>query len=356
MKIKNIFAQKILSSLGSETIEATIEFESGLKTSASVPAGISAGKYEIAKVSAENALVEIGKIALICKGKNWTQDTLDGEIKKHGYGGNATLAVSAAFWKLSNRVTAKPNYFPKLMLLLFEGGKHGSPNLTMQEFMVVEDSVADAVGSYKKIKKYLEENGIETTVGAEGGFSPLSFNNLKALEVIKTVLPNKKIALDVADSFKDGEQISFAEIITHFNILSIEDPYTDEDWDKWISFTKKYGRNILVIGDDLTTTNPERIKKAVKLSAMNAVVLKPNQIGTMTQAEVAAKEAQDSGLKIVVSHRGEETNDTWIVDFAINIKADYVKFGGINRGERIAKYNRLLEISQYDQTSITHSS
>lgn len=344
MKINNIFAKKILSSLGNETVEATIEFEGGLRISASVPAGISAGKYEIAKVPAETALKQIETIASICKGKNWIQETLDDELKKHGFGGNAVLAVSAAFWKVSNQINVKPNHFPKLMLLLFEGGKHGNPSLTIQEFMVIEDSIIEAVADYKKIKKYLEEKNIETTVGAEGGFSPISLNNFKALDIIKTVLPNKKIALDVADSFKDGEEISFAEIITQFTLESIEDPYTDEDWDKWIGFTKRYGRNILVIGDDLTTTNPERIKKAIDLGAINAVVIKPNQIGTITSALKAVETARKSGLKIVVSHRGEETNDTWLVDFAINIKADYVKFGGINRGERIAKYNRLLEI------------
>lgn len=349
MKINNIFAKKILSSLGSETIEATIEFENGITSVASVPAGISAGKYEISKVPVDEALKQIQKIALICRGKNWTQETLDDEIIKHGFGGNTTLAVSAAFWKLSDKFNIKPDRFPKLMLLLFEGGKHGNQNLTIQEFMVIEDSIADAITDYKKVKKYLEENGIETTVGAEGGFSPLSFNNFKALETIKTVLPNKKIALDVADCFKDGEQISFDEIIRQFAIASIEDPYTDEEWDKWVSFNKKFGRNILVIGDDLTTTNASRIKKAVELGAMNAVVIKPNQIGTMTQAIKAAQEAQSSGLKIVVSHRGEETNDTWIADFALNISADYVKFGGINRGERIAKYNRLLELASQGQ-------
>lgn len=344
MKIKHISAQKILSSLGGETVEATIEFEGGLKTSASVPAGISAGKYEIVKVPAETALKQIEAMDSICIGKNWTQETLDRELQKNGFGGNAILAVSAAFWRSSNQVNVKPNHFPKLMLLLFEGGKHGNPSLTIQEFMVIEDSITQAIADYKKIKKYLQEKNIETTVGAEGGFSPLSLNNFKALNVLKTVLPHKKIALDIADSFKDGEEISFAEIIKQFSIESIEDPYTDEDWDKWISFTKKYGKNILVIGDDLTTTNPERIKRAVELDAINAVVIKPNQIGTMTQALEATKKAQEFGLKIVVSHRGEETNDTWLVDFAIKIKADYVKFGGINRGERIAKYNRLLEI------------
>lgn len=345
MKINNIFARKILSSLGSETVEATIEFADGIKTVASVPAGISAGKYEVTKVTADEALKQIAKIALICKGKNWTQETLDNEIIKHGFGGNATIAVSAAFWKLSDKITAKPANFPKLMLLLFEGGKHGNPNLSIQEFMVIEDSITDAIVDYKKIKEYLEENGIETTVGAEGGFSPLSFNNFKALETIKTVLPNRKIALDVANCFKEEEQISFDQITRQFQVASIEDPYTDEEWDKWIGFNKKFGKNILVIGDDLTTTNTSRIKKAVELNAINAVVIKPNQIGTMTQALRAVREAQKSNLKIVVSHRGEETNDTWIADFAVIIGADYVKFGGINRGERIAKYNRLLELA-----------
>lgn len=346
MKINNISAKKILSSLGSETVEATIEFESGLKTSASVPAGISAGKYEVAKVSSDEALRQIKEIASICEGENWTQEKLDDEINRRGLGGNSTLAVSAAFWKLSDTADRKSKYFPKLMLLLFEGGKHGSPDITIQEFMVIEDSITSAVIDYQKMKRYLEENRLETTVGAEGGFSPLSFDNLKVLETIKNLLPDKKIALDVADSFKSDEKINFDSLIYNFNISVIEDPFNDEDWQSWVNFTKEYGKNILVVGDDLTTTNPYRIKKAIDLGAINAVVIKPNQIGTITQALKAAKIAKEAGLKIVVSHRGEETNDTWIVDFAIAVEADYVKFGGINRGERIAKYNRLLEMSQ----------
>ena len=125
-------------------------------------------------------------------------------------------------------------------------------------------------------------------------------------------------------------------------ITTVEDPFDDESWDKFtqLSAQNKY----LVIGDDLTTTNPERIKKALELKAINGVVIKPNQIGTISQAKEAVKIARDGGLKIIVSHRGEETDDVWIVDFALAVEANYVKFGGMNRGERIAKYNRLIEL------------
>ena len=312
--------------MGDETIEATINDT----FTASVPAGISAGKYEIKKVTADEAISQISQIGQICTDNDWEQETLDKEISSHGFGGNATLAVSAAFFKIN-----KINFFkfPQLMLLLFEGGEHGNKNITMQEFTIIEDSVSQASKDFAKLKYHLKQNNIESTVGAEGGFSPESFDNERCLETIKTVFPEKKIAIDMAGSFHESQVPG--------NIFSVEDPYSDEDWSNWTNLTNlnKY----LVIADDLTTTNPERIKKAIELKACDGVVIKPNQIGTITEAKKAAELAQKNNLKVIVSHRGEETNDTWIVDFALAVNADFVKFGGLDRGERIAKYNRLLE-------------
>ncbi|MDO8515065.1 MAG: hypothetical protein Q7S14_01070 [bacterium] len=327
MIIKTISARKILASLGDETVEATIN---GV-FSASVPAGISAGKYEIKKVSADEAIEEIRQIYEICRDKDWTQESLDKEISSHGFGGNSTLAISAAFFK-----TKKINFIklPKLMLLLFEGGEHGNKNITMQEFMIIEDSINQASEDFAKLKYYLKQNNIESTVGAEGGFSPLNFNNDKCIETIRNLFPDKKIAIDMADSFGNATVPD--------KVFSVEDPYNDEDWSSWTKLNNlnKY----LVIGDDLTVTNPERIKKAIELKAVGGVVIKPNQIGTIFQAKEAAKLCKENNLKIIVSHRGQETNDYWIADFALDVGADFVKFGGMDRGERIAKYNRLLEI------------
>jgi enolase len=333
MVIQKISARKILASLGEYTIEAGIEFSDGTLSIASVPAGISAGKYEIAKVPGETAILEIAKINQICKDKDWTQESLDAQISSHGFGGNSTLAVSAAFYK-SITQNLKPITFPKLMLLIFEGGEHGNKNITMQEFMVIENSVNDASESFSRIMHYLKQNQIETTVGAEGGFSPLNFNNEKCLEMLRRVFPNKQIAVDMADTF---HQSPIPE-----NVFSVEDPYDDESWEKWQELVAR--GSSLVVGDDLTTTNPERIKKAIELKAITGVVIKPNQIGTISKAKEAVRVAKEGGLKIIVSHRGQETDDTWIVDFALDVAADFVKFGGLDRGERIAKYNRLLEL------------
>lgn len=333
MIIRNISSKKILASLGDETVEATIEFEDGKIFSASVPAGISAGKYEIKKSPVDRAMGEIGEMGEMCKNKDWTQETLDAEISAHDFGGNSTLAVSAAFYK-TNLYPLTPNSFPKLMLLLFEGGEHGNKNITIQEFMVVEDSLVQAIKDFRTMREYLEDNLIERTVGAEGGFSPLKFTNSEVLETIKKVLPERKISVDMAECFGESQIPE--------GVFSVEDPFDDESWEKFSELNSQ--NKMLVIGDDLTTTNPKRIQKAIDLKAVGGIVIKPNQIGTITAAKEAAKLAHDNNLKVVVSHRGQETDDTWIVDFALDVKADFVKFGGMDRGERIAKYNRLLEL------------
>ncbi|MBI3888079.1 hypothetical protein HY310_03365 [Candidatus Microgenomates bacterium] len=151
---------------------------------------------------------------------------------------------------------------------------------------------------------------------------------------MRILLPGRSIGVDMAECF--GES-NIPE-----GVVTVEDPFNDESWDKFTLLTAQ--NKYLVIGDDLTTTNPKRIKKAIEQKAINGVVIKPNQIGTISQAIEAVKVARDGGLKIVVSHRGEETDDVWIVDFALEVEADYVKFGGMDRGERVAKYNRLIEL------------
>ena len=342
MIIKQITARKIIASMGDYTVEATIEFADGSKSVASVPAGISAGKYEIKKAETDEAIGQIGLMGDICRDREWTQESLDEEIAKHDFGGNATLAVSAAFFKACPKPAAK--LCPKLMLLLFEGGEHGNKNLTIQEFMVVEDSLEQAMRDFKTLKEYLTEEGIEGTVGAEGGFSPLKFSNFDALDTIKKVFPERKIALDVAGTFTKEEFLDYSKLTHSYSLASIEDPYDDEDWPHWTNLTNLLWPTVLVVGDDLVTTNPERIQKAVEVKACNAVVIKPNQIGTISQAIKAVELARNNGFKIIVSHRGQETDDYWIADFALSVGADYVKFGGMDRGERVAKYNRLLEL------------
>lgn len=328
MQIKSVTGKKILASLGNETIEATIKFGDGSGTTASVPAGISAGKFEIKKSTPDQATSEVAKMSAFLSGKDWTQETLDREICQYGFGGNSTLAVSAAFYKSQKKLVGM---FPKLLLLVFEGAKHGNPNITIQEFLIIEETIHQAEEDFRKVRQSVDEK----TVGAEGGFSPRDFDNEKVLTFLRQTFPDKKIAVDMAGSFNDSSIPG--------GVFSVEDPFDDESWTKWQQLLKDR-EDLQIIGDDLTTTNPERIQKAIQLKAINAVVIKPNQIGTISAAKEAADVARAGGLKIVVSHRGEETDDTWIVDFALDVGADYVKFGGMDRGERIAKYNRLREL------------
>lgn len=348
MIIKSVTANRITSSQGDETVEAVIEFTDGTKSSASVPAGISAGKYEVKKVPVVDALTEIGKINDLVKDKDWTASSLDNLLANKEFGGNSTLAVSAAFWRVQAEVKqkmAEPNKrFPKLMLLVFEGGRHGSPNISMQEFMAIEDSYVQAAKDFRTVREYLEANNIDKSIGSEGAFSPSSYNNVAVLEAIKKALPQAKVALDVAAAFNAGEFIDYSSLTYYYNLVSIEDPYSEEDWDMWSALLNLLGKDFQIVGDDLTASNPERIKMAARKKAINAVVIKPNQIGTISGALQAVKTARENNFKVVVSHRGEETNDNWIVDFALFVEADFVKFGGLERQERAAKYNRLMEL------------
>ncbi len=335
MLIKSVTGQKIIASQGDETIQATLEFDGYPAVSASVPAGISAGKYEVAKVTPDEAISQIGQIDQICSGKDWTQKSLDTEISSHNFGGNTTLAVSAAFYKATFKFQISNFKFPRLMLLLFEGGLHGNSGIAAQEFLLIEETIAQAKTDYAKLKQHLADSHVETLVGAEGGFSPAGFDNTTVLALVKQLFPSQPLAVDVAGSFNQ-ENLDLA------GLFAVEDPYDDESWDKFAQLTAS--GQLLVIGDDLTVTNPERIKKALELKAVGGVVVKPNQIGTISQAKEAVKIAKDGGLKVVVSHRGDDTDDTWIADFAVDVAADFVKFGGMERGERIAKYNRLTEL------------
>lgn len=345
MKIKKISAAKTLASLGNETIKVKIELENGMSEEAIVSSGISAGKYEVKNVTADEAIVHVNRIKEILISQDWQQETLDKRLSELGLGGNTTLAISASFWKANERIRIPSKLkFPNLMLLLFEGGKHGNPNIFMQEFMIIEKTLSAAISDFKRLRSYLENNNLASTVGVEGGFSPTGFNDIMALDTIKKVFPEKEIALDVAASFKKERVINLELVVRNYRIKSLEDPFTDEDWEDWSSFCAKQGKKLMIVGDDLTATNQERLQRAIDLRAINAVIIKPNQNGTITGAFKVVSMARNNGFKIIVSHRGEETIDDWIVDFALKVEADFVKFGGIERGERIAKYNRLSEL------------
>lgn len=345
VKITKLTATRNLSSLGNETLKVFIQINDQLETSVVVPAGISAGKYEAKVVGANEAINQVRNMANELVEQDFDQESLDKKLLMSEVAGNTSIAISACFWKAVNIAGAKCSYgkFPKLLLLLFEGAKHGNTNLTIQEFMVVEDSLETAISDFKKMREYLVSSGIESTVGAEGGFSPINFTNLLILELMQSVFPEKHFALDAAGSFREKE-VDWGKFILDYKLSYLEDPYSDEDWEKWQKLVADFGDKLLIVGDDLTTTNPLRVHRAIEQSAINAVIIKPNQNGTISGTLEAIRQAREGKLKIIVSHRGEETDDDWIVDFALCVGADYVKFGGMDRGERVAKYNRLLEL------------
>ncbi len=343
MKIKNIKAKKILNSSGNWTVECRLTSQNNQTVSASVPAGISTGKDEKATSPILKALDEINnQIFPKVKNLDLNQEELDQILAANQWGSNATLAVSAAYFKLKETTVETK---PQMMMLVFEGGEHGNPNIKIQEFMIVTENLVNGIDFYKKTQQYLKENNHLDTVGSEGGMSPKGLNDNDLLEIL-TELEAKKIALDVAANVNPFTVEEMLTIIKTYPIFSLEDPFPEDNHQQWQTFfnqTQELGTNTLIIGDDITVTDPDKIKfGADKL--FNGVVIKPNQQGTITKAVEALKVSKKLGLKTIVSHRGQETNDAWIADFALRYQADFIKFGAPNRGERIAKYNRILEL------------
>lgn len=361
--VKSILSRKILDSRSEWTVETTLDVD-GAVAVASVPGGTSVGSFEAKNLPVQEALQKIKDITPKIVGKTFNSQEafdkylleLDGTADKKNLGANTTLSISHTFARASALIKNVPLYKyiadcygvplsmakPKIMMLIFEGGKHGSNNISIQEFMVVVDSVEAGDSVYDLARKTLLSKNLEVEVGLEGAFSPVGFSNDDILKLLAS-LGGYPLALDIAAT-SVNTNLDFGKIIEKYNILSIEDPFGEEEWNKWISFTKNYGESVLVVGDDLVVTNPDRISKAIKLQACNAVVIKPNQIGTLTETLRAVRLAKDNDLKVVVSHRSGETNDAFIADLAVGVGADFVKFGSPSRGERVAKYNRLLEI------------
>ncbi len=238
MKIEKIHASTALASLGDETVRVEMTLENGLTSIALVPAGLSAGKYESPRVPAREAVKQITENTAQFLNQEWTQQTLDNQLVELPLAGNSTLAVSAAFWKATQQIKLPHDpsdlKFPQLLVLLFEGAKHGNPKITFQEFLLVEDSVHQAITDFQKMRDYLrQQRGENATVGAEGGFSPSDFDNIKCLNTIKKVFPQKSIALDCAGSFESHGAENYQVLLDNYKIFSIEDPYSDEEWLKW---------------------------------------------------------------------------------------------------------------------------
>ena len=318
---------------------------------------------------------------------------IDGTENKSKYGANAMLAVSEVVSKCGAVVSGKPIYswinflaqsgglkaglrIPTPLFNMINGGLHGAGNLDFQEFWVIpatskifSQALQMGVEIYQTIGENLAHRGAIHSVGDEGGYAPNLFTNADALEVFVESIRQTNyslgrdvfLGLDVAaDSFyKNGEYLIkdkssamddnqlleyYKVLYDQYKLAAIEDPFYEDGWDSWEKLTGELSNSVMIIGDDLLATNPKLVEKAIQEKACNAVLVKPNQIGTVTETLKVVKMARDAAWRVVVSHRSGETNDSYIADFAVGVGADYVKFGAPARGERVAKYNRLSSI------------
>jgi len=318
---------------------------------------------------------------------------LDGTPEKKHLGANSIVSVSLACAVASAKHTKQPLYrylnrlfapmyatkierIPTPTFNIINGGKHGAGNLDFQEFHVVpatskpySDALRIGVEIYHALKKILIARNAIHSIGDEGGFAPNLATNREAFDIIREAIRMTPypFGIDVfagldaaANSFKTGRgyqikdrphPLSTQEIIAYYKdlqatyrLLLLEDPLEEDDWEGWTHITAALGNDVCVVGDDLLVTNPARLQQAIERKACSAILLKPNQIGTLTEFFSVVARAKTHGIKTIVSHRSGETNDTFIADLAVAVQSDYVKFGAPVRGERVAKYNRLLEI------------
>ncbi|MBO5705091.1 MAG: phosphopyruvate hydratase [Alphaproteobacteria bacterium] len=407
--IKKIHARQIMDSRGNPTIECDIELSGGAFGRASVPSGASTGTFEALELrdggasymgkGVNTAVKNVNEIiapALI--GMNATEQTvldekmlaLDGTPNKGKLGANAILAVSLALahavanakhiplYKYIAEIygNANPCVLPRPMMNIINGGAHADNGLDAQEFMIIPNgakSEAEAIrmGSeiFHNLKSILKRGGNSTNVGDEGGFAP-NFNSCaEALDTIVAAIiaagytPGKQVSigLDVASSefYKGGiyhfegkqlssnEMIAFYEdLISKYPIISIEDALAEEDWDGWKKLTQTIGDKCQLVGDDLFVTNPARLERGIANEIANAILIKVNQIGSLTETLRAIKMAQDANYGVIISHRSGETEDTTIADLAVATNAGQIKTGSMSRTDRMAKYNQLLRIEE----------
>lgn len=409
LTVKAVKARQILDSRGNPTVETKISLSDDSFVVSSVPSGESLGRYEAVELrdgdpdkfeglGVLKAVANVNeKIGPKLVGFNPTDQAkvdrlminLDMTKNKSFLGANAILSVSLGICKAGAKAKKMANYtyvaelfglpefkMPIPIFNLINGGKHGAGNLDFQEFHILPfgQSYAEVLETgaeiYHATEKVLIRHGAIHSVGDEGGFAPNLFTNLDALEVlIEAIKEADKVfgrdvflGLDVASShFFDRDKykirdrtmpLSPEDFITYFTELNsqyplylIEDPLSEDDFPNWARITAELPRT-LIVGDDLLATNKERVKKAIKEKACNVLLAKPNQVGTISETLEVIKICRQAGWKIIVSHRSGETNDDFIADFAIGVGADLIKFGSPARGERVVKYNRLLEIEE----------
>jgi enolase len=404
--ISNIYAREILDSRGNPTIEVEVELDSGIRARASVPSGASTGEYEALELRDGDKKRYLGKgvlkavrnvreiIAPELKGKEITSQKeidekmieLDGTENKTRLGANAILGVSLACAKAGALSSKKPLYrylggeeareLPVPMMNVLNGGVHADNNLDIQEFMIMplgapsfKESLRMGAEIFHNLKIILKAKGYSTSVGDEGGFAPNLDSNEEAIQLIlegieKTgykVGEDVSLALDSAASsfYEEGkyrlgkeeknseEMIEFYKyLVEKYPLISLEDGLAEDDWEGWRKLTQKLGGKIQLVGDDIFVTNTKRLKKGIEMKVANSILIKVNQIGTLTETLKAIEMAKSAGYRAVISHRSGETEDTTIADLSVAINAGQIKTGSLSRSERVAKYNQLLRIEE----------
>jgi len=406
--IESIKAREILDSRGNPTIEVEVVLVDGTAGVASVPSGASTGKHEAAElrdgdksryrglgvlkavehINTEIASTIVGMSPLEQAAIDQRLTELDGTANKARLGANALLGTSLAVAKAGASFRGIPLYrylggararlLPVPMLNILNGGRHALGSIDFQEFMIVPVGATNfhkalqmSSEVYHSLRKVLKDKGLSTNVGDEGGFAPRLPSNKDALELILAAIDmagykagqDLFIALDPATStfYHDGKYVLskegvtlnstdmidyYVKLVADYPLISIEDGLAEDDWASWSLLTARLGKQIQIVGDDLYATNMERLEKGIARKASNSILIKPNQIGTLSETLAVIKRAQEAGWTTIISHRSGETEDTTIADLAVASNAGLIKAGAPCRSERLAKYNRLLRIEE----------
>ena len=404
----DIMAREILDSRGNPTIEVDVILACGASGRAAVPSGASTGTREALELRDNsknrfmgkgvlNAVINVNEViapeiigydAMDQAGLDRTMLDIDGTENKSRLGANAILGVSMAAARAAANACEIPLYqhigginarvLPVPMMNIINGGAHAANNLDIQEFMILPfgaDSISQAVQmgaeTFHNLAKILKQEGLSTAVGDEGGFAPNLKSNEEALEYIINAIeaagysPGKDIgiALDAAASefYKDGKYIFASEgrelsavdlidyyekLVEKYPLYSIEDGLAEDDWDSWAIMTERLGNSIQVVGDDIFVTNPAIFQKGIHQGIGNSILIKLNQIGTVTETLDTIQMAKDSGYTTIVSHRSGETEDSFIADLAVGVNSGQIKTGSMSRSDRVAKYNQLMRIEE----------
>ena len=400
MKIKEIKAREILDSRSNPTLEVTMVLENGVESTSSVPSGASTGSKEALELRDNDeryhgkgvlkAVRNVNEIIfpalynmdLNIKNVDKKMLELDGTENKSKLGANAILGVSLCALKCLAKLEGKELFefvstgkfnMPVPMINVINGGKHADNNLDIQEFMLVpvqkeeKERIRCASEIFTSLKSILKGYHLSTGVGDEGGFAPDLKNNEEALMILVKAItesgytPGTDVffALDVAASelydgnsyLVDGKKLSkdelfdyYVDLIKKYPIISIEDPFEENDYESFSKLTKYFNGKIMIVGDDLFVSQKKYLEKGIELGSGNAILLKANQVGSVTEFLDTIYTAKKNGYKTIISHRSGETMDTFIADLGVGLNLDFIKTGSVSRGERICKYNRLMEI------------